>query len=329
MRKNQSCSGRWASFSGHRVIPRGHCGPSQRHHIRAMEETYSDKLLGFTIASRHSRGRAVRLGPVLDTVLSAHDYPPAMQQLLAEALTLAALIGGLLKEEGAQLTMQAQAKGGPVSLLVADYRDGDLRGYVEHDAEALDGVGANPTLQSLFGEGFLAVTFDLPISKQRYQGIVPLEGRSLAEACERYFAQSEQVPTIIRVAVRVDGDHAIAGGLLLQHLAEGEEGRERLHVKMDHPEWEHVAVMGGSIRHDELADPNLSMEALIWRLFHEEDEVRTLPGASLARGCRCTIAHFEDVIGRFPADEQAEMRNEAGKIVADCAFCAKDFELNI
>lgn len=294
-----------------------------------MDETYFDKLLSFTIPARHSRGRAVRLGPVLETIASAHDYPPAVQHLLAEALAIAALVGGLIKDEGSQLTMQAQAKGGPVSLLVADYRDGELRGYIEHDAEALADVGANPTLQSLFGEGYLAITFDLAATKQRYQGIVPLEGRSLAEAFERYFAQSEQVPTIIRVGVRFEGEKAIAGGLLLQHLAEGEEGRERLHVKLDHPEWEHVAVLGGSIRHDELVDPAISMEALVWRLFHEEEEVRTQSGSTLTRGCRCSVAHFEDVIARFPQEEQAEMRNEAGKIVADCAFCAKGFELSI
>lgn len=294
-----------------------------------MDETYFDKLLSFSIAARSSRGRAVRLGPVLDEVLSAHNYPPAVQHLLAEALALAALVGGLLKGEGSQLTMQAQAKGGPVSLLVADYRDGELRGYVEHDAQALAGVGANPTLQSLFGEGYLAITFDLPATQQRYQGIVPLEGRSLAEACERYFAQSEQVPTLIRVGVRIEGGSAVAGGLLLQHLAEGEEGRERLHVKMDHPEWEHVAVMGGSIRHEELVDPAISMEALVWRLFHEEQEVRTQTGSVLTRGCRCTVEHFESVINRFPAEEQSEMRNDQGKIVADCAFCSKAFELTI
>ena len=294
-----------------------------------MDETYYDRLLGFTIPARNSRGRAVRLGPVLDRVLCAHDYPPAIQHLLGEALVLAALIGGLLKGDGSQLTMQAQSKTGPITLLVVDYRDGELRGYVEHDREALSGVGANPTLESLFGEGYLAVTFDLPATKRRYQGIVALEGRSLAEACERYFAQSEQVPTLIRVAVKIENGSAIAGGLLLQHLAEGEEGRERLHVKMDHPEWEHVSVMGGSIRHEELAEPQLSMEALIWRLFHEEEEVRTLPGAQLSRGCRCSVAHFEDVIRQFPAEEQAEMRNDEGIIVADCAFCAKAFDLGI
>ena len=190
-------------------------------------------------------------------------------------------------------------------------------------------LGANPSLYALFGRGFLAITFDLATSGQRYQGIVPLEGASLAEACESYFAQSEQVPTLIRLAVRTDGQGCVAAGLLVQHLAEGEEGRERLHVRLDHPEWEHVAVLAGSIRHDELIDPDISLEALVWRLFHEEPEVRVLPGAPLTRGCRCSIAHYQDVIGRFPEDERSAMRNEAGVIVVDCAFCSRLFEIRL
>ena len=180
---------------------------------------------------------------------------------------------------------------------------------------------------ALFGRGYLAITFDIGATGKRYQGIVPLEGASLAEACEAYFAQSEQVPTLIRVAVRSGPGGCIAGGLLVQHLAEGEEGRERLHVRLDHPEWEHVAVLGASIRHDELVDPRLGLESIVWRLFHEEREVRVDPGQVLTRGCRCTIEHYRSVIARFPPDEIAAMRNDDGVIVVDCAFCSKDFAI--
>jgi molecular chaperone Hsp33 len=300
---------------------------SAPEHIAAGETGY-DRVLGFTIPSRNARGRTVRLGPVLETILTAHDYPVPIKHLLAEALVLAALIGSLLKDGEGQLTMQAQTKGGVVDLLVCDYRGGELRGYVRHDADRLAMLGANPSLFALFGQGaYLAVTFDIATTGQRYQGIVPLEGTSLAEACESYFAQSEQVPTLIRVGVRSDKSGCIAGGLLLQHLAEGEEGRERLHVRMDHPEWEHVAVLGGSTRHDELVDPDLSLEALVWRLFHEESEVRIEPFGQLARGCRCTIEHYQSVLTKFPETERADMRNEAGLIVVDCAFCSRLFEI--
>jgi molecular chaperone Hsp33 len=293
----------------------------------APGETGFDRVLTFTIAGRHARGRAVRLGPVLDTILSAHDYPPAIKHLLAEALVLTALIGALLKDKGSQLTMQAQTEGGIVDLLACDYRAGELRGYVRHDPERLAAVGANPSLFALFGQAYLAVTFDLAATGQRYQGIVPLDGDSLAEACANYFAQSEQVPSLIRVAVRSDSHGCVAGGLLIQHLAEGEEGRERLHVRMDHPEWEHVAVMAGSTRHDELVDPSLSLEALVWRLFHEEDEVRVEQGGMLSRGCRCSVEHYHSVLSRFPEEEREHMRDSDGTIPVDCAFCSRVFRI--
>ena len=290
-------------------------------------ETYADRLLGFSIPSRHARGRAVRLDSVLDEILSAHAYPPAITHLLAEALVLAALIGGLLKEDSAQLTLQAQTEGGVVRLLVCDWQGGNLRGYVDFDADRLAALGANPSLYALFGKGYLAMTFDLPAGKGRYQGIVPLEGESLAQACESYFSQSEQLPTLVRTAVRSNGSHTVAGGIVVQHLADGEEGRERLHVRLDHPEWEHVATLAGSTRHDELLDSELSLEALVWRLFHEEDQVRVERGAQLARGCRCSDEHYRAVISRFPEEERDEMRNDEGVIVVDCAFCSRSFSI--
>lgn len=297
-------------------------------HIAAGETGY-DRVLRFSIPGRNARGRVVRLGPVLDTILTAHDYPPPIRRLLAEALVLTALLGTLLKDEGSQLTMQAQTEAGVVDLLVCDYRDGELRGYVRHDPERLNELGRNPSLAALFGQGYLAVTFDLSATGQRYQGIVPLEGASLAAACESYFAQSEQVPTLIRVGVGDGAAGCIGGGILVQHLAEGEAGRERLHVKLDHPEWEHVAVLAASTRPEELVDPNLSLEALVWRLFHDEPEVRVEAAGLLQRGCRCTVEHYRNVLERFPEAERIDMRNAEGLVDVDCAFCSRVFSLAV
>lgn len=297
-------------------------------HIAAGETGY-DRVLRFSIPGRNARGRVVRLGPVLDTILTAHDYPPPIRRLLAEALVLTALLGTLLKDEGSQLTMQAQTEAGVVDLLVCDYRDGELRGYVRHDPERLNELGRNPSLAALFGQGYLAVTFDLSATGQRYQGIVPLEGASLAAACESYFAQSEQVPTLIRVGVGDGAAGCIGGGILVQHLAEGEAGRERLHVKLDHPEWEHVAVLAASTRPEELVDPDLSLEALVWRLFHDEPEVRVETAGLLQRGCRCTVEHYRSVLERFPEAERIDMRNAEGLVDVDCAFCSRVFSLAV
>jgi molecular chaperone Hsp33 len=284
-----------------------------------------DRLLNFTIPQRDVRGRVVRLGPVLGRILGAHDYPPVIERLLAEALVLTALMGGLLKRDGSQLTMQAQTDSGVVELLVCDYRGGELRGYVQHDAARLAGLGENPSLGALFGQGRLVLTFELAESGQRYQGVVPLRGSSLAEAVEGYFALSEQVPTVIRAAVQEHGGGCIAGGLLVQHLAESEDGRDRLHLREGHPEWEHVSVLAGSVRGDELVDPALAPEALVWRLFHEEREVRAEPAARLTRGCRCSTIHFEQVLARFPKEDRRDMRDENGIIRVDCAFCSREF----
>lgn len=295
--------------------------------MTAPDESGFDRTLLFTVPDRDARGRLVRLGPVLDIILGAHAYPVALRNLLAEALVLAALLGSLLKDQDGQLTLQVHNSEGVVDLLVCDYRAGELRGYARHDRARLDELGPNPPLHALFGDAFLAVTFDLATSGQRYQGIVPLEGETLAAACESYFLQSEQVPTLIRVAVDCTGPHAVAAGLLLQHLPEGEEGRERLHARLDQPEWDHLAIMGGSVRRDELVDPALSLEALVWRLFHEEREVRADRGPPLVRGCRCTGDYYRQVLGRFGEAERREMANEDGAIVVDCAFCSRTFDI--
>lgn len=299
--------------------------------MNIQPETFADALLGFTLPNRNARGRAVRLDGVLDVVLQAHDYPAPITHLLGEALVLNALMGGLLKGQNAQMTMQAQTQDGVVRLLVCDYRAGQMRGYADFDSEALAGLGANPSLGALFGTGFLAITFETDSGAgvvERYQGIVPLEGDTLAQACENYFTQSEQIPTMIRVASHSGPDGNRAGGLLVQHLADGEEGRERLHVRMDHPDWEHVETLSSTISHEELLDPELSMEAIVWRLFHEEEEIRIQPGSGLSRGCRCSAEYYESVIERFPKDEQAAMRDEQGVIRVDCAFCSRTFALN-
>ena len=290
-------------------------------------ETYAGRTLGFTIPSRDTRGRIVRLDDVLDEILAAHDYPAPITHLLAEALVLVTLMGSLLKDDGSQVTMQAQTETGAVKLLVCDYRGGELRGYVDFDHARLAELGANPSLFALFGKGYLAVTFDMTDGKGRYQGIVPLEGETLAQACETYFFQSEQVPTLIRTAVTSKAGRCVAAGMLLQHFPDGEEGRERLHTRLDHPEWEHIAILGGSLKHDELLDPDLSLEAMVWRLFHEEKEVRIAPMALVEKGCRCSVEHYREVLAKFPDADRAEMRNEEGIIMVDCAFCSKQFPI--
>ena len=278
------------------------------------------------IPSRNARGRLIRLGPTLDSILSAHNYPPAIEKLLAEALVLTGLMGSLLKDADGQVTLQAQTENGIVDLLVCDYLRGELRGYVRHDPDRLADAGPTPSLFALFGKGYLAITFDHPKMEERYQGIVPLEGDNLGLAAQSFFAQSEQIPSIVRLAAEKRDGRWFAGGLLFQHLPEGEEGRERLHTRLDHPDWPHVAILAGSVKEGELTDPGLALDDLAWRLFHEEDEVRTLASVPLRRGCRCDPAYVRSVIAKFPAEEREDMVGDNGLITVDCEFCSSKFE---
>jgi molecular chaperone Hsp33 len=289
-----------------------------------------DRALGFAIPARHARGRLVRLGPVLDEILAAHNYPPAIEALLAEALTLTALIGSTLKDAGGQLTLQTQSQGGVVQLMVCDYKGGELRGYIQFDPDALAEAPADPTLFALFGQGYLAITFDQVATGERYQGIVPLDGATLAEAAQTYFVQSEQIPTLVRLGLDRDGEgRHRAGGLFLQHLPEGEDGRDRLHTRLDHPEWDHVATLGATMGVEELVDSAIPLETLVWRLFNEEREVRVLAETRLSRGCRCTADYIGQVLSKFSPEEQREMADDNGIITVDCAFCARKFPVPI
>lgn len=269
----------------------------------------------------------MRLGPTLNRILGAHSYPPVAEKLLAEALVLTVLLGSTLKADGGQLTLQAQTGGGPIELLVCDYRGGELRGYLKYDAERLAEAGSDPTLFALFGEGFLAITFDQETTGERYQGIVPLEGVSIGNAAEHYFVQSEQIPSLIKLAARHDSEAGcVAGGLLLQHLPEGEVGRDRLHVRHDHPEWEHAHAIATTLKPQEMTDPAISLETLAWRLFHE-DEVRIESGVVVSRGCRCSPEYFAGVLRQFPEEERQDMADDNGAIVVDCAFCSRIFPI--
>jgi molecular chaperone Hsp33 len=294
--------------------------------LQAAAAVHLDRAMSFTIPGRNARGRVVRLGPVLDHILSAHDYPAPIARILSEALVLAALLGSLLKEEEGQLTIQAQTERGIVELLVCDYKAGELRGYVRFDRERLGELPSHRDLFALFGKGYLGITFDHPVADERYQGIVPLEGSSLADAAQTYFSQSEQLPSFVRLAVNDTGH--IAGGILVQHLPEGEEGRDRLHTRLDDPEWDHVRILAETIKGTELTDPTLPLESELWRLFHEE-EVHVLATVPLVKGCRCNFDYIKAVIARFGAADRAAMVDEDGFISVDCEFCSRVFPISL
>jgi len=287
-----------------------------------------DNLIGFSVPGRSARGRIGRLGPTLNAILAAHAYPPPVARLLGEALMLTALLGSMLRGDEGQMTLQAQSHGAVVDLLVCDWRGGALRGYPRHDPVKLARLGKRPSLHALIGTGYLAITLDHTESTESYQGIVPLEGGGLAQIAEHYFAQSEQLPTLVRLAVDERDGVWSAGGLLLQHLPKGEVGGPRLFAAEENPDWAHVRALAETVTPEELTDPALPLETLLWRLMNE-DEVRTFPAVPVTRGCRCSPEHITSVLARFSEDDIKHMREADGTVSVDCAFCAKTFAITV
>jgi len=263
------------------------------------------------------RGRAVRLGGLVDDVLSRHAYPAPVAGLLAEGLALTAALAGALKYEGV-FTLQAQGDG-PVPLMVADVTsEGALRGYAKVDEERL-AAAADGSPRALLGSGFLAFTVDRGDHTERYQGIVELKGETLAECAQFYFRQSEQIDTAIQLAAgRSDGGWR-ATALMLQRLPE-DGGRAVLASDDTEDPWRRAMLLMATMTSAELLDPALSGGTLLYRLFHE-DGVRVFRPRSLNRGCRCSRERIVSVLRRLPDDEIAELKAD-GRVEVTCEFCS-------
>lgn len=283
-----------------------------------------DLVQPFQIESANLRGRLVRLGPALDTILHRHDYPPEVAALLGEALTLCATLASGLKFDGI-FTLQTKGDG-PVSMLVADYRSsGDLRGYAMYKADKLAAAGvAGAPVPRLLGAGHLAFTVDQGDDTERYQGIVALEGATLADCAHAYFRQSEQLEAGIRLGVAevTDADgarHWRAGGLMLQRLPPN-AGDD---VDEQDDAWRRAMVFLGSAKDSELTSPTLPASDLLFRLFHE-DGVRVFDAAPLAERCRCSAERIASVLGSFRPEELADMAID-GTITVTCEFCNRAY----
>ena len=285
-----------------------------------------DFVAAFQIEGQPVRGRIARLGAVVDDILTRHDHPETVANLLGEALALAALVGASLKFEG-RLILQAQGDG-PVAYVVADYdTTGALRGYCRYDAERVAEVSTGfvrPGAKTLLGQGVFIMTLDQGPDTDRYQGVTPIEGETLALCAEHYFAQSEQTPTRIRLAVgRLQtGDRTTwrAGGLMLQNIAEDEaRGSTR-------DAWETAQAFFETLGEDELVDPTISSAKLLYRLFHE-DGVRLFEPKTLQAFCRCSRERITSVLGSFPTEERADMVEADGKIRVTCEYCSRVYEL--
>lgn len=293
----------------------------------APQSAVSDDLAAaFQIEGWPVRGRLVRLGATIDKILAAHAYPEPVAALLGEACALAALIGSSLKFEG-RLLVQAQGDG-PVRYVVADYgTDGSLRGYCRYDEDEVAAASqgfARPGAQTLLGQGVFVMTLDRGPDFERTQGITPIEGESLSLCAEHYFQQSEQVPTKVRLAVGLvtteAGAQWRAGGAMIQIIA-GDEARGSTEEV-----WDRTRALFGTLGDDELIDPTITPETLLYRLFHE-DGVRLEGARALTAICRCSKDRIASVLASFDTAERADMIEDDGKIRVTCEYCATVYAL--
>jgi molecular chaperone Hsp33 len=297
-----------------------------------------DAIRPFHVDALDIRGRAIQMGPVLDAILSKHDYPPPVARVLGEAIVLGVLLGSSLKS-GARFTLQTKTDG-PISMLVVDYRgSGDIRAYASFtnaSVETAEAQGAGV----LLGKGVLAMTIDPGPPMSRYQGVVPLDGDGLEAVAHEYFRQSEQIPTKVRLAVaemhvRAEGTLRRswrAGGLIAQFLPEAPgrikqrdlPGGDRpaageVIETPDDDAWVEARSLVSTVEDHELLDPDVPVDRLLYRLFHERG-VRVFDARPVAANCNCSRERVEGILRQFSAEEIAESI-EDGEITVTCEFC--------
>ena len=300
--------------------------------MKKLAEPSEDLVQPFQLESGSFRGRIVRLGPALDLILHQHAYPDLIGTLLGEATVIAAALGTSLKHEGV-FTLQVKGDG-PVKLLVADVTsEGGIRAYAQFSSLPDTEAGAPKAKQAkLFGKGYLAFTYTLarpadPLLKdERYQGIVELEGKSLAEGVQHYFRQSEQLPTGIIAAVSHDAYGRWHGGCLMLQQMPREGGMAHESDTSVEDDWYRVMMLMGTCTAAELTDPLIEPNQLLFRLFHEEG-VRVFDPRNFHHACRCSEKRVRNMLRSLPANEIEELAVN-GVVEVTCEFCNKSYRFD-
>jgi len=310
-----------------------------------------DVYVPFTLDDLDCRGRSVRLANALHQIITAHNYPAPVARVLGEAIVLTALMGSSLKFSG-RFILQAQTDG-PVNLIVVDLDAPDgLRAYARYDDEAIAALDAQQksNTSQLLGKGHLAMTVDQGAHTERYQGIVEIDGSGFENAAHQYFIQSEQIPTKVRLAV---GEIAVqgkagsqwrAGGMMVQHLPKSREEPEQVSDEIvdlpggDNPDkaasgsgepdnWLQAQSLFATISDDELLDPQISIERLLFRLFHEKGVMVFEPEPLVAR-CTCSAERTEAMLQANFSDKERQEMARNGEIEISCEFCATAYHFN-
>jgi molecular chaperone Hsp33 len=284
-----------------------------------MAGLFEDFVLPFHLEGAAVSGRLVRLGAAADGILSRHDYPPPIAALLGETLALSVGLAGALKYDGV-FTLQTKGNG-PVSFLVADVTsEGHLRAYAQFDAARIPAdATVRPEGQSVpawLGAGHLAFTVDQDGNTERYQGIVALEGPTLAECAHHYFRQSEQVETAIKVSVDRGPDGWRCAALFLQRLPVTGFAKDATDDR-----WREALSLMATVTGPELVDFGLTANNLLFRLFHERG-VRVHDVKPLIDRCRCSEERVVTMLRSFPRAE-IETLTRNGAVEVSCEFCRR------
>jgi molecular chaperone Hsp33 len=279
----------------------------------------------FFLPRRPVRGRIVRLGPLADALLTRHANHPVVTALTGQALALAAALSTALKFQG---SFSLQAKGdGPVRLLLADCTDtGALRGYAQMNSarlEALLATDPTPSAEALLGKGFLAFTVDPGTGADRHQGIVAIEGASLAEMALHYFRTSEQLRCLVHLACEQTADGWRAAAFVLEKIAGAGGIDPEMSEDAQEEEWRTATILAATLTDAELLSDDLEPERLLLRLFHAEG-VMVGRARALSFGCRCSRARLAGILEGFSSDDLDHMAVD-GDIVMTCEFCNYDF----
>jgi molecular chaperone Hsp33 len=265
----------------------------------------ADELIRFIFDTTDIRGEWVQLERSYADALANHHYPPGVRRLIGEFLAAASLLGTTLKYEG-MLILQARSNG-QVPLVMAEATSkGEVRAIVRGAEAAL-----GEDFRTLIGDGQLAITID-PVKGQRYQGVVALEGNSLAACLEEYFRQSEQLPTRFWLAV----DDRRAAGLFLQELPSQADAQHRAE------QWRHLIALAETLSGRELLE--LPAADLLHRLFHQE-QLRPLRRDPVVFRCSCSQARTEAMLRSLGSEEIESIIAEQGGIEINCEFCLQRY----
>lgn len=270
----------------------------------------SDTIQRFIFDQKDIRGEIVNLNKSYQKAIHGHDYPAVIQNLLADALVSVTLLSATLKFEG-RLSIQLQG-GDIISLLLVQItHDHDMRATIKWDGDT-----ENKTLAELIKNGNLVITIE-PKVGERYQGIVPLEGDRFNQFIEKYFEQSEQLPT--RIWLSSDQQHAV--GLLLQRLPEKEN-----QMGSNEQDWEHFTILTETLKDTELL--NLPNSELLYRLYHSEI-VKIFDAQSVQYVCGCSREKCENAIISLGPQEIESVQKEEEFIEIKCDFCNKNYHFDI